>query len=311
MPSKLCFSRAIVAALFGLAAFMAVPADAQQWPAKPITIVNGFPAGAGNDIVHAHVPGGAGEGPRYPAGVRIQARRRRQRRLRVRRPRRARRLHLPDRHGRHPRHQCRALQEAALRRRGRLHADRAAGRRSQRAGGQSHRHRRQDGAGVHRRGEGGARQVQLRLDRQRRQHAPGLRPVQCGCGPRHGARALQGQSRGDPGAGNGRGVLHLRPGADGAGPVSRRQGPAAGRQHQVARRHPARRADDRRGRAAGLRERHLVRPDRPQGARSPRSPSASTPSVRKAQEKPCPAREAGRHRHVRAQRDAWSSSAPP
>ncbi|MEZ0304095.1 MAG: Bug family tripartite tricarboxylate transporter substrate binding protein [Hyphomicrobiaceae bacterium] len=51
MPSKLCFSRAIVAALFGLAAFMAVPADAQQWPAKPITIVNGFPAGAGNDIV--------------------------------------------------------------------------------------------------------------------------------------------------------------------------------------------------------------------------------------------------------------------
>jgi tripartite-type tricarboxylate transporter receptor subunit TctC len=51
MPSKLCFSRAIVAALLGLAAFMAVPADAQQWPAKPITIVNGFPAGAGNDIV--------------------------------------------------------------------------------------------------------------------------------------------------------------------------------------------------------------------------------------------------------------------
>jgi tripartite-type tricarboxylate transporter receptor subunit TctC len=27
------------------------PAAAQQWPAKPITIVNGFPAGAGNDIV--------------------------------------------------------------------------------------------------------------------------------------------------------------------------------------------------------------------------------------------------------------------
>ena len=51
MPSKLCFSRAMVAALLGLAAVVAVPADAQQWPAKPITIVNGFPAGAGNDIV--------------------------------------------------------------------------------------------------------------------------------------------------------------------------------------------------------------------------------------------------------------------
>ena len=30
---------------------LAIPADAQQWPAKPITIINGFPAGAGTDIV--------------------------------------------------------------------------------------------------------------------------------------------------------------------------------------------------------------------------------------------------------------------
>ena len=30
---------------------LAMPADAQQWPAKPITIINGFPAGAGTDIV--------------------------------------------------------------------------------------------------------------------------------------------------------------------------------------------------------------------------------------------------------------------
>ncbi len=36
-----------------LAAFFLLPAPlgAQQWPAKPITIVNGFPAGAGTDIV--------------------------------------------------------------------------------------------------------------------------------------------------------------------------------------------------------------------------------------------------------------------
>ena len=34
-----------------LLALTASPAGAQQWPAKPITIVNGFPAGAGNDIV--------------------------------------------------------------------------------------------------------------------------------------------------------------------------------------------------------------------------------------------------------------------
>src|SRR4030095_7545344 len=31
--------------------FAATPAGAQPWPAKPITIINGFPAGAGNDIV--------------------------------------------------------------------------------------------------------------------------------------------------------------------------------------------------------------------------------------------------------------------
>ena len=34
-----------------LLAIFALPAGAQPWPAKPITIVNGFPAGAGNDIV--------------------------------------------------------------------------------------------------------------------------------------------------------------------------------------------------------------------------------------------------------------------
>jgi len=37
--------------LAGLLSLLATPAGAQPWPAKPITIVNGFPAGAGNDIV--------------------------------------------------------------------------------------------------------------------------------------------------------------------------------------------------------------------------------------------------------------------
>jgi tripartite-type tricarboxylate transporter receptor subunit TctC len=34
-----------------LLSVIATPAGAQPWPAKPITIINGFPAGAGNDIV--------------------------------------------------------------------------------------------------------------------------------------------------------------------------------------------------------------------------------------------------------------------
>ena len=99
------------------------------------------------------------------------------------------------------------------------------------------------GAGVHRHGEGGARQVQLRLDRQRRQHASGLCPVQRRSRSRYGARALQGQPRVHPGAGDGRGLLQLRSAADRARPVAGRQGAAAGRQHQDAHRHPRRRAD--------------------------------------------------------------------
>src|SRR4051794_19390835 len=35
--------------LAALLSVIAMPVGAQQWPAKPITIVNGFPAGAGND----------------------------------------------------------------------------------------------------------------------------------------------------------------------------------------------------------------------------------------------------------------------
>lgn len=43
--------RAAWLCLAALLLAMTPPAAAQQWPAKPITIVNGFPAGAGNDIV--------------------------------------------------------------------------------------------------------------------------------------------------------------------------------------------------------------------------------------------------------------------
>jgi tripartite-type tricarboxylate transporter receptor subunit TctC len=46
------FSRHMACAhLAALLLLIAAPAAAQQWPAKPVTIVNGFPAGAGTDIV--------------------------------------------------------------------------------------------------------------------------------------------------------------------------------------------------------------------------------------------------------------------
>src|SRR5262250_971460 len=43
--------RVAASCLAGFLVLAATSAGAQQWPAKPITIVNGFPAGAGNDIV--------------------------------------------------------------------------------------------------------------------------------------------------------------------------------------------------------------------------------------------------------------------
>jgi tripartite-type tricarboxylate transporter receptor subunit TctC len=46
------FSRRVAcASLAAIGMVITAPAGAQQWPAKPITIVNGFPAGSGTDIV--------------------------------------------------------------------------------------------------------------------------------------------------------------------------------------------------------------------------------------------------------------------
>jgi tripartite-type tricarboxylate transporter receptor subunit TctC len=49
--SKSRFYGVALAGLAGLLLAIAAPAGAQQWPAKPITIINGFPAGSGTDIV--------------------------------------------------------------------------------------------------------------------------------------------------------------------------------------------------------------------------------------------------------------------
>ena len=108
---------ALLAALFLLPA----PASAQQWPAKPITIVNGFPAGAGTDIVlrmfqdalekdlgtqlvFEYKPGAGGNVGRSTS------------------PRPRPTATPDDRHGRHARYQRRALQAAILRRGDGLHS---------------------------------------------------------------------------------------------------------------------------------------------------------------------------------------------
>jgi len=108
---------------------------------KTRSVIMGFPAGSGVDVNRPAAAGAPGEGPRHPADLRLQGRRRRQRRLRDRRKAR------PDGYTillapRPPRRQRRALQEAALDVEIDFHADRAAQRRLQRIDDQSGRDRR-------------------------------------------------------------------------------------------------------------------------------------------------------------------------
>jgi tripartite-type tricarboxylate transporter receptor subunit TctC len=49
MPTRRSFGAAAAASL--LVALAAFPVAAQDWPSRPITIVNGFPAGAGTDVL--------------------------------------------------------------------------------------------------------------------------------------------------------------------------------------------------------------------------------------------------------------------
>ena len=301
--STLFYRRMAGTWLAALLTLIAAPAGAQQWPAKPITIVNGFPAGAGNDIVmrmfqealekdlgtplvFEYKPGAGGNvasefvSKAAPDGYTFL-------------------IGTAGTHG----------INAALYKKLPFDVEADFTPVAPLADVPNvlavnpDCHRRQVGARIHRRGEGRARQVQLRLDRQWRQHAPGLCPVQCCRRPRHGACALQGQPRIHPGPGDGRGLLQLRPGPDGAGPVPGRQGPAAGCQHQVAGRHPGRRADSGRGGAAGFESVTWYGLIAPKGLDAKIAERVNA-AVRKAQEKHCPQRQARRHRHVGAQRDA-------
>ena len=207
-------------------------AQAQDWPTKPITLYMGFPAGSGVDVVARMLQPSLEKslGQRLVIDYKPGAGGNVASEVVARAPADGYTFLLGDR--RDARRQCRALQEAVVRRRGGLHADLHAERRLQRADDQSQRDRRRLGEGLHRQGEGRARQVQLRLDRQRHGHPSRLRRVRAQGRPRHGARALQGRAGGDPGRAGRRHLLHLQPGADGAAAVARRQGAAAGRHHR-------------------------------------------------------------------------------
>ena len=240
---------AFLAALFLSAASASAQDLAEQAHHHP----DGLPGGLRRRRRRPHAAALAREVARPAPGHRLQERRRRQSRLGSRRAGQSRRLHLPARHRGDARRQRRALQ-ARLRRRGRLHADLDHRRRAQCAGDQSRGHRRQERPGLHRQGEGGARQVQLRLDRQRHGHPSRLRRLQCAGRPRHGARALQGRARRHQLRAEGRDLLRVRAPAGDDPARQGRQGAPARRHHGQARRRHARPADHRRAGPAGLRE---------------------------------------------------------
>ncbi|VWX58241.1 hypothetical protein VARIO8X_130078 [Burkholderiales bacterium 8X] len=222
-------------------------------------------------------PGAAVAEARPTGGDRLQGRRGRQHRERIRGARQARRLHPRVRNGRHARQQCGALQEAALRRGGRLRSGGAGAGRLERADHQSGRDGRQDAQGVRRPGEGEPGQVQLRLDRQRRRHPHGVRRAQFAARTADGARAVQGRPGGDHLGRARRDLLHHEPGADRVAPVQGRQGPAAGRDHQGAGGRDQGGADDRlkqHSGHAGFRQLDLVRHLRSEGNRRPRGRQA-------------------------------------
>ena len=280
------------------------PCGAQQWPAKPITIVNGFPAGAGTDIVLRMFQEALEKDLGHATGVRVQAGRRRQRRLRVRRQ------GAPDGYtlmiGTAGTHGINAALYKKLA--FDVEADftpiapladvpnvltvnpSAIDAKSVKefiaavkaAPGKFNYGSTGNGASTH-------------LGFAQFNAAAGLDMVHV---PYKGSpEAMQAMVTGEMCCMFAQ--LQTVLGQWRAGKVR-----LLGRQHQGARRHPRRCADGRRSGAAGLRERHLVRPDRAQGPRSRRSPSASTPPcARPRRTRPC-ARSSPASARLVAQRDA-------
>ncbi len=246
MPSALVKARCRV---LGRSFSLRLLRSAQGWPSKPITLLMGFRGGRASTWSPAccsprsrsrSASGWSSTTSRAPAATSPR---------RSSPARQARRLHLPAGHGGDARRQSGALPPARLRRRSRLHAGLDPGRRLQCADHQPGRDRRASVKGFHRQGEGRARQVQLRLDRQRHGHASRLRRVQCHGRAGHGARALQGRPRRHPGGAEGRRLRIFNQVQTILQQYARRQGAPAGRHHQEARgRHP-RRADASRRRA--------------------------------------------------------------
>src|SRR5438046_107586 len=151
-----------MARLLSLLLLWPVLALAQSWPSHPITILMGFPAGSGVDVVARLLqePMEKALHGRIVTDYRTGAG---QSRLRSCGARETGWLYPAARHGGDAWRQCGAVQETAVRRGSRLHTDRAARQRVERADDQSAGDRREHGARVHRRRAAQSREIQLRL----------------------------------------------------------------------------------------------------------------------------------------------------
>ena len=101
-------NRARRAALFGAIAAvlaLAMPAQAADYPSRPVTLVVAFPPGGPSDVLARIVGKKMEELLGQPFVIENKPRRRRQHRRRFCRPCRRRRLHAADGQQQHPRHQ--------------------------------------------------------------------------------------------------------------------------------------------------------------------------------------------------------------
>ena len=249
--------RSLLLKTAGVLLALTTAAAAQQYPVKPIRLIIPFPPGGRNDVVGRLIATAAHRAARPPDHRRQPLRRRRRGRHRAGVAGAEGRLHAADDFDRACGQSLALRPQGPLRPAQVVHADRGAGLRPERAGGQSELSG-QERQGTDRAGEEIAGQGRLGNGRRRQLPASRRRVVRGADRREVPARAVQGRRPGHDRRGRRPqpGDVLLAGADHAADPV--RQAPRARRRRHEAEPDPARRPDHRRSRRSGLRSHQLV-----------------------------------------------------